>query len=157
MQSYRQQQEPTEATLGRLRAATERSRNPPSSGGGGCQILTKRDKSTPIKEEALVESGAIGPFWPAEAKLAKLRKLLDLPAATLMTPHIWNVIEAALADRMTMKDITALGEEITARLAEKTAKAPSNDTIGPANICRAFLVHKYCLQIGEPNGNYCPH
>ena len=105
----------------------------------------------------MVESGAIGPFWPAEAKLAKLRKVLDLPAATLMTPHIWNVIEAALADRMTMKDITALGEEITARLAEKTAKAPSNDTIGPANICRAFLAHKYCLQIGEPNGNYCPH
>ena len=30
-------QEPTEATLGRLRAATERSRNPPPKDGGGCQ------------------------------------------------------------------------------------------------------------------------
>jgi hypothetical protein len=86
-------------------------------------VLTKRDKSAPIKEEALVESVAIGPFWPAEAKLRKLRRVLDLPAAILMTPRIWNVIEAALADRMTMKDITALDEEIAARLAEKDGKS----------------------------------
>jgi hypothetical protein len=85
-------------------------------------ILTKRNKLTPIKEETLIESGAIGPFWPAEAKLRKLRKVLDLPATTLMTPYIWNVIEAAMADRLTMKDITALDEEITARLAEKDGK-----------------------------------
>ena len=37
MQSCRQQQEPTEATQGRLNAALERRRNLPTLGGGGCQ------------------------------------------------------------------------------------------------------------------------
>lgn len=93
-------------------------------------ILNKRDKSKPIAEafaneeaETLTE-GAIGPFWPAAAKLRRLHKALNHPAATLTTPRIWEVITSALADRLSFKDITALEEEIAARVGEKDGKKP---------------------------------
>jgi hypothetical protein len=65
--------------------------------------------------EVLLE-GSVGPFWPAMAKLKKTRTVLDYPAATLMSPKVWELIVAALADKLTFKELSALDEELKKRI-----------------------------------------
>jgi hypothetical protein len=72
--------------------------------------------STILSNEKLDESNAVGAFWPAHAKLRKLRAILDYPASVLLKPRIWAVIEAAIADKLSFKDLNALDEEIKLRL-----------------------------------------
>ena len=74
MQECRQQQEPTEATQGRLNAAPERRRNPRPSGRGGCQRLTPAEKRY---IRAMAELGA-GPH-----RTGAIAEVLKRPVSSL--------------------------------------------------------------------------
>lgn len=57
-----------------------------------------------------------GTFAPPQAKMRAIRKALDLPAAQLMKPEVWDVILSALADKLTHAEINLLSAEIAQQL-----------------------------------------
>lgn len=69
-----------------------------------------------MKLDQIFNESAVGPFWPAMAKLKKAKAALDYPAATLMKPNVWELIVAALADKLTHKELDQLQTEIEKRI-----------------------------------------
>lgn len=57
-----------------------------------------------------------GTFAPPIAKMRAVRKALDLPAAQLMKPEVWDVVLSALADKLTHEEINRMSAEVAQRL-----------------------------------------